>query len=292
MSVLLVVNEISGGSGDASTEDLSEALADLSEVEVWSCEDRSEFADRLRASATGVDHVVVAAGDGTLNLAIEALEDSHDRLIFGVIPMGTGNDLARTLGVPLDPIEAAKAICSGVERTVDVGAVVHDYRRRLFINACMGGFPVAADQAITEETKERLGPLAFWLGGAKAAADLTRYSVRVDGTEHDDVLAVGIGNGRTAGGGIEVFPEAKTDDGLLDICVMGAAGIFETLKLATKVKSGSHADEAHVTYMRASAVEIRAEPSLEFNVDGEVEGIATPLRFEIGGKVRFLVPAG
>lgn len=288
MSALLVVNDVSGGAGDVSPEELADALSELTKIEVWSCEERSEFADRLRASAASVEHVVVAAGDGTLNLAVDALHEMRDAITFGVIPMGTGNDLARSLGLPLDPLEAARSIAAGTTREIDTGVLTSGNKRRVFVNACMGGFPVAVDEAITEEVKERLGPVAFWWGGARAAVDLDRYSVEIDGEMHDDVVALGVGNGRTAGGGIEVFPEAELDDGSLDLCIMRAEGLWDAARLAAKVRTGSHADEPYVVYRKVRSVNISATPELEFNIDGEVEGAVTPVAFEVGPAVRFL----
>ena len=99
----------------------------------------------------------------------------HDRLVFAVVPMGTGNDFAHTLGLPEDPIEAAGAVAAGAPQVMDVGRACSEDVDRLFVNACMGGFPVEADKAIDEKVKKQVGPLAFWMGGAKAAIGLTRY---------------------------------------------------------------------------------------------------------------------
>ncbi|MFP5297918.1 MAG: diacylglycerol/lipid kinase family protein [Actinomycetota bacterium] len=291
MSILFVCNPISGGSDEADRSELVAALAPLGRVVVHEPGDRASFADDLRSAARDVSRVVVGAGDGTLDLTVAALIERTDEIVFGVLPMGTGNDFTRTLGLPADPLEAAHAIAQGNELVVDTGRVLIEGETRPFINACMGGFPVAVDEAISERQKKSLGPVAFWLGGLKAATDLDRYRVIVNGVAHDDVVAIGIGNGRTAGGGIEVFPHADPSDGHLDICVMRADGLIEAAKLAAKVRSGDHTDEPFVSYDRAVSVEVAATPSLGFNVDGEVDGIATPARFEVGPKARFLVPA-
>lgn len=291
MSILFVCNPISGRSDKADRNELTAALAPLGRVVVHECADRSGFAEGLQDAAHDATHVIVAAGDGTLNLTLAALIDRVDELVFGVLPMGTGNDLARTIGLPEDPVAAARTIADGEAREIDTGRIVTDAGERPFINACMGGFPVAVDEAISEEEKERLGPLAFWWGGLKAATDLDRYTVTMGDAEHGDVIAVGVGNGRTAGGGIEVFPEADLADGLLDVCLMRAEGLLQAAKLAAKVRSGDHIGESFVAYSQVTSVEIEATPSLGFNVDGEVDGLITPARFEAGPKARFLFPA-
>jgi hypothetical protein len=103
----------------------------------------------------------------------------------------------------------------------------------------MGGFPVQVNEAIEGDVKERYGPLAFWVGGAKAAADLTRWRLTVDGEEFADVVAAGVGNGRTAGGGIEVWPEADPGDGVLDLCVLPAAGVGAAPPAAARTETST-----------------------------------------------------
>lgn len=247
--------------------------------------------EKLVAQAEGFDAVVVAGGDGSLHHALNALSVRVGEITWGLVPMGTGNDLARTLGLPEDPLEAAAAIATGATRSLDLGRVVGASGERLFINACMGGFSVRADEAVGEQEKERLGPLAFWWGGIKAATDIERTLVTVNGVEVDDCIAVGVGNGRTCGGGIEVWPEASPSDGVLDVAVLPAASTVDALRLALKVRKGLHREIDEVVYQRGSEIVIESADPVPFNVDGEVLGFATPLRFEIAGSIEMMVPA-
>jgi diacylglycerol kinase (ATP) len=204
--------------------------------------------------------------------------------------MGTGNDFARTLELPRDPLEAAKALLSASPHELDLGRASGGGVERLFLNACMGGFPVQVDEATDEKVKKRLGPLAFWIGGAKALADLTPSTVTINGRELEGCVAAGVGNGRTCGGGMKVWPSARPDDRELDACGLAVRNPAQGALLATRVKAGKHEDLDGVLTDRAAAIDIACDPAFEFNVDGELVGLTSPARFELVGRVRVLVP--
>jgi diacylglycerol kinase (ATP) len=177
----------------------------------------------------------------------------------------------------MDPREAAEVIRTGTTRSIDVGVAEGPGVRRLFVNACMGGFPVEVNEAIDEDTKKRLGPFAFWWGAAKTVADLPRTEVEVNGTHVDDCVAVGVGNGRTCGGGMEVWPAADPSDGFLEAAALSASSIVEAIKLGAEVKRGEHAG----TIARGKSIQILSDPPIEINVDGELVGLMTPARFTL-----------
>jgi len=230
--------------------------------------------------------VVVAGGDGTMNRVVNALEARLDNVVFGLVPMGTGNDLARTLELPLEPVDAAKRVALGGVRAIDYGRATGGGVSRLFANACIGGFPVAVNEAIDEDSKRQLGPTAFWLGGAKAAAELERSTVRINGIEVADCVAAGVGNGKTAGGGIELWPSAAPDDGALNGCALPARNHAAALKLAALVKGGGHERLEGVVTEVGPTIHIDSDPPIEINVDGELVGLTTPATFEVAGRLR------
>jgi diacylglycerol kinase (ATP) len=289
MRVLVVFNQKSGSAEDAPREAILEALSSLGQASAIE-PGKEEFAAAVDAAAAEADLVVAAGGDGTVNRTVNAIRDHLDRVAFALVPLGTGNDFARTLGVPDDPEEAARGIADWREREVDVCEARGAGVRQLFVNACIGGFPVEVDEHVNETIKKMLGPLAYVAAGAQAAAGLSRSTVTMNGRRVEDCVAAGVGNGRTCGGGVRVWPEADPGDGALDGCAMSARGLIETVKLAATVRGGSHVDLDGVVTDRAAEITIEAEPEIEFNVDGELLGLTSPATFRVVGKLRVRVP--
>lgn len=290
MKILLVTNPVSGGASKHDRDQIVGALHRLGEVSVVEPASADEFPAEVQAAARGVELVASAGGDGTFNLTVNALHDRLDDLRFALLPMGTGNDLARTLDLGTDPVEAARLLAQGEIRTLDIGFASGSGAERFFVNACMGGFPVQVDEALDEDEKERLGAAAFIWGGAKALAELERSTVTLDGTQVPDCVAAGVGNGRSAGGGIEIWPDADPGDGSLDGCALAASGPPALVKLGAALKLGDHRKIDGVKTTAGPSISIDADPQIEVNVDGELVGLKTPATFEIAAQAQLLVP--
>jgi YegS/Rv2252/BmrU family lipid kinase len=273
--VALVSNAESGSSDEQTLEEVKSILGELGEVSDVTPSSSETFDEETRRGTEGADLIVVAGGDGTLNFVINALGDRLGE------SMGTGNDFARALNVPLDPVEGARHLLDAGERSIDVGRATAEGVDRLFLNACIGGFPVDVDEAVDPGLKKKIGPVAFWIGGLKAFTDMTRATVTVNGEEITDCIAVGVGNGQTCGGGVRVWPQADPGDGLLDACAMPAPTNPAALKLAAKVKAGTHTDLPEVKTTRAPRITITSDPTIEFNLDGELVNLESPATFEL-----------
>ncbi len=280
MRVVLLTNPISGKADHEQVRGVEQVLAERAEVARFE-PSSSEDLDELREVARSAQLLVVAGGDGTLNRAVNAVGEQASEVVWGLVPMGTGNDLARTLGLPTDPVEAATVARDGRIRTIDVCKASGAGAERLFVNGCVGGFPVEVDEAVDADAKRRLGPLAFWIGGIKASARIQRFTASIDGEQRADCLAAGVGNGTTCGGGIRMWPDARPDDGLLDACALGAPGPAAAVALAARVRSGTHQEMKEVLTYRERAITISADPEIEFNVDGELVGLKSPAKFEV-----------
>ena len=273
---LLVVNPSSGRErGAESAGELAAALrrafGDV-DVVLTGGDGDAERAGR-EYSAGGGRRLFVAGGDGTVNEALNGVAASGalGDVTFGIFPMGTGNDFAAALGIPLEIPDALEVLLAGRELRVDVGVV----NGRHFLNTSGGGFIAEVSVAVTPQLKTIAGRMAYLIGGAQA---LMEYEpVRATVTAEPGAFRMGLGiytfavcNSRLIGGGRLIAPEAIIDDGLLDLCLIEAMGSVEFLNLARKVADGEHVEDPRVRYLQASSISIEFDRETKVNTDGEV----------------------
>jgi diacylglycerol kinase (ATP) len=241
----------------------------------------------------GFDLVVAAGGDGTLNEVVNGIGENLGDARLGLIPLGTGNDFARTIGVP-DDIEAAiDLIVIGETRAVDLVRVTSD-EVRYFVNVSAGGFSGLVNEKLTPEMKKTWGPLAYLRGAAAALSELRAYrtTLALDNSESLtlDLYNVVVANGRYVAGGTLIAPEASIDDGLLDIVLIPQRSAPELALLAAQVALGTHLASEAIVFRRAAQLTVNSKPGMWFNVDGELVG-NEPARFEILPRaLRFIAP--
>jgi diacylglycerol kinase family enzyme len=272
---LLVVSNRSAGTADeetvaAAVRVLRDGGADVRETTTGEPSDlRSVLADLDGRTP------VLVGGDGSLHLAVATLRElghlGPDRPL-GLVPLGTGNDLARTVGIPLDPAEAARALLTATPRALDL--VVDDVGGVVVNAVHLGIGAEAAEQA--GAWKERLGPAAYAVGSAVAGVRAPGWTVRVvaDGTvlhEGEPVLMVGVANGRTIGGGAPLAPDASPGDGWLDVVVATSTGPLARLGFGVAMRDGEHVEREDVHAVRARSVSVSGEP-FPVNADGELDG--------------------
>jgi diacylglycerol kinase (ATP) len=227
-----------------------------------------------RAVRDGCTHLFVGGGDGTLNEALNGValvEGALDTVTFGVIPLGTGNDFATALGIPVELDEALTVLVEAHVRAVDLGTV----NGRLFANISGGGFFAEVSGSVTPQMKTVAGRLAYLIGGTQVLLDFTpiRASIDADGgrTAFDTSLyAFAVCNSRTFGGGNLIAPHAIVDDGWLDVCVIDAMSTLEFVTLLRAVSRGTHVDDPRVRYLRAASLTLTFDEPVSINTDGEV----------------------
>ena len=269
MEYLVVASGRAGLAGEEKLEAVAGVLTGRGPTELvrtGGVEDLDRALDRLDGRV-----LVVAGGDGTLHMGVQRLWDRGELsdTTMGLVPLGTGNDFARSLGLPLHPLEAATAAAINEPRRLDL---LVDDGGGVVVNMAHAGLGAeAAEDA--KALKGRLGPLAYPVGALIAAARDRGWEleVSVDGEAVGGAaeLMVGVGNGRTIGGGTPLCPEAAVDDGLLDVVVVNATGPTAKLSFAAALRKGEHLGRDDVHHARGREVRITGDP-VRHNVDGEV----------------------
>lgn len=226
--------------------------------------DAATFA-RQEADA-GARVVVAAGGDGTVNEVLNGLT-GHDTPM-GIIPLGTANDFARQVGIPLDASHAMDLIVSRPPVRLDTASL----NGRRFLNVSSGGIAAEATAETSTAAKAALGPLAYALTGLRKLVRLEPLPLRLEGPGLDrnaEVVVFFVGNQSEAGGGMPVTPHASPRDGLLDICVVEAQSRTDLARLALLFGRGEHVGESGVLYLRLPWIRIRSDTPVQVNVDGE-----------------------
>lgn len=225
------------------------------------------------AAANGSDMLVAAGGDGTINAVVNGLVSGRGGTRLGLLPMGSGNDLCRTLGIPLDPLEAAVVLDHGRTSRIDLVEVRTPEARRWCVNMATGGNSSRIDDCLTEELKRRWGPLCYFRGALTVVPDLTEFdvSLRLDSRRPERFQAANVilGNCRTAAGGLEVAPRANPEDGRIDVIVISGQSAFDVVALTARLLAGDYLDSEQVTYRQAQRVEIESDPPFSFSIDGD-----------------------
>jgi YegS/Rv2252/BmrU family lipid kinase len=254
--------------------------------------DATKFA---RDAAQGHNDAVFAVGgDGTLNEVLNGILDSNTAL--GVLPYGTANVWAKEMGLPLGDMAAAAQLQIGGEPVrIDVGeAVGESFGPRAFVLSCGIGFDayITAEVEPQRALKRRLGAAMFWMVGTWAAFTYRgrHAQVEVDGKKRRVRLLLALAsNAQLYGGVVRIAPDARVDDGLLDLAVFRGTGVWRTAWHLIRVFLGWHLRAPDVDHYRAREIAIRG-PKLPVHVDAEPVGV-TPVRISVRPKaLRVLVP--
>ncbi len=274
MHVHLIVNPAAGTAGDRGPlESLRLGWrAAGHQVEVRETAGRAD-AERMarEAALAGAGMVVSAGGDGTLNEVINgvaSVDGALSRCAIGLLPAGTGNDFARALGIE-EPEQAVAALLAGHTRQVDLVAL----NTRVFLNASAGGFTAETSANVTSDLKQAVGPLAYVIGGARAVVEYEPVRVRVEAEGRvieTDLQLFAVCNGPYIGGGHQLAPTARPDDGVMEVCLVRATSTLDFLALLPRLSSGDHVDDEDVAYFRTREATLTFARSIRVNTDGEV----------------------
>lgn len=256
---------------------------------VQQCRDL-EHARALAREAAAGDEVAVAFGGDGLAAAVAAGLCGHGG-VLGVIPGGRGNDFARSLSLPTDPVAACAALAGGHTLALDLGVCAGANEERTFLGIATCGFDSEANR-IANATTLPLGKLVYAYGALRALASWRplQFSLRLDGRPLElSGYTVAVANAPYHGGGMRVAPQARLDDGLLDVVMIGEVSKPAFVAQLPRVFRGTHLRGARVSIVRAAEVEIRASRPTVMYADGEPL-TALPVRLRVRpGALRVLV---
>lgn len=281
-NVLLIVNpQAQSGRARRATSQISQLLQDVTNVSCGHyCEviettyplDAVIIAHELGES---FDTVFALGGDGLVHEVVNGLMqiEQDKRPTLGVFPAGQGNDFARSLGLPLDPLRVLDALAGLHKKTIDIGKVNDTY----FAETLSFG----VDAAIALETMERrrktkkTGTILYIESGfnqIKNHLDALTAQVTIDGADHPGLsfYTFAIQNGRTYGGGFDICPQARLDDGLFNICyATPPLSKFEAVRVFMKAKDGKHVDDDHIHFLEGKDIKVVFDRIVPAQVDGE-----------------------
>lgn len=230
-----------------------------------------EFGDAERyineALDYGATQIIAGGGDGTINEVASAIAGikNHDKPTLGILPLGTANDFASACQIPMEPKLALKLALTCSATPIDIG-VVND--KNYFINMATGGFGTKVTLETPNKLKETLGGLSYLLSGIVQAGTLKHDSCTITADDFSwsgNALMIGIGNGKQAGGGYPLCPDAHINDGLLQLTILMSN---ESLSgLLTSLLDGKDSD--HVIEKRLTQLNITSHQEMILNLDGE-----------------------
>lgn len=260
------------------------------------------IAKTARACSEGADLVISVGGDGTHNEAVNGLMSIEGkRPEWAILSLGTGGDLRKTVGWPLDPEAALEGISQGNSRAVDVGRLEYvDFQgkpgTRYFGNITSVGVGGLVDQMVNRTTKILGGKASFFMGTVRGSLAYSNQPVRIlaDGNlvYEGKIYSAAVCNGRFFGGGMMIAPQASLSDGLFDLVIMEDLSFLRTLAMAPRIYKGTHIGQNGVSYHRCREVEVQTDSDQVFiDLDGEVLG-RMPGRFVLEPEaIKMRVPA-
>ncbi len=247
-----------------------------------------QFRESIHRYADSVDLVIVGGGDGTLNAIVDILVEKQ--LPLGILPLGTANDLARTLAIPSSLPEACRIIAQGYTKSIDLGWVNDKY----FFNVASLGLSVKITQKLSRGAKRRWGILAYGLTALQVISSIRPFRAQIIAEGQSvsvKTLQIAIGNGRYYGGGMAVAADATIDDQRLDLYSLELKHWWQIFPLLWKLPQGQHGLFPWVRTIETQALEIYTRKPHLINTDGELTA-ATPASFRvIPQALRVFVPA-
>ncbi len=236
-----------------------------------------EIPEVIRQHQDKVDLVIIGGGDGTMNTAVDALVDTQ--LPLGILPMGTANDLARTLKIPLSIQAACQTIAAGKRHYIDLGWV----NGKHYFNVASMGLSVNITRRLNKQVKRRWGVLAYVIAaiGVLVRSRHFRAEIRCNGQSIQvKTVQIAVGNGLYYGGGMAIASDAAIDDQRLDLYSLGINHWWEMFTLLPALRQGRLGNISKVLTLEGTEMEVLTQKPISINTDGEIT-TKTPAHFRV-----------
>lgn len=237
-------------------------------------------ASTIEAIERGVDLIIAAGGDGTLNEVINGMASMPNRPPLGILPVGTTNDFARAMNIPRSWNEACDIIIENYRTPIDLGLAGDRY----FINIAGGGSLTELTYEVPIKLKTMIGQLAYYVKGLEKMTRLrpSHLRIRADGVEefNEEFMLFLITNSNSIGGFDKLAPDASIDDGLFDVLLVKKCNLAEFIRVASLALRGEHMSDPHVVHFRTDQLEVTSPELVQLNLDGELGG-ALPCSFSV-----------
>ncbi|MDR5898127.1 lipid kinase YegS [Halomonas vilamensis] len=264
---------------DAVTKQRQAGMA-LTVLVTWEAGDAADFAER--AAIDGFTHVIAGGGDGTVNEVVNGMmrRPKAKRPVLGIVPLGSANDFATSIGVPVAPNAALKAVCKWKGQCVDVVRISTaganaQYDEQYYINMTTGGFGAEITSSTPKRLKRLFGGGAYSVMGALKAWRHSSYHGTLDwgeGEQQASLLLLALGNARQAGGGQVLAPKAKLNDGYIDVLLVKDFSSIRALSQLLEELRQFPREGQFVRYFTATQVRVTTrsgDPAWPLTLDGE-----------------------
>ncbi|MBX9740362.1 MAG: lipid kinase [Beijerinckiaceae bacterium] len=265
--VLLLVNSKSRRGEESRAQVVQSLSARGFSIVLPSAQEMEDCSALIRRRAQEVDLILVGGGDGSLNAAAPGLLDVQRP--FGILPLGTANDLARTLGIPPTIEQALEVIVGGHTRWIDVG-MVND---KPFFNVASLGISAQLAMSLTSQDKKRFGQLGYALAGLRVLLNARPFSALIIGPRTSARVKsyqIAVGNGLYYGGGMAVAEHASIDDHQLHLYSLEIKEVWKLALMARAFRAGRHGAFQEVRVEDGRRFEVRTRKPKPINADGEI----------------------
>lgn len=269
--ILFIVNPVAGGGRAKELVPLIKEIMDKHKKDyvITLTTKPKEAIELVERNANIYDTIVAVGGDGTVNEVARGLINVGKGTL-GIVPGGTGNDMAKSLNIDMDPREALELLCNGTIKPIDIGKI----NGHKFLNIASVGFDAEVVFNNVNIKKKIKSGISYAISVVYTLINFKnkKVEIEIDGkTIKDNIILMAVGNGKYYGGGMKILPMAKVDDGFFHICIVSKARKTKLLFLFPTIFKGNHIKyNKYVQIYKSKNIKVKSEEKIMLNIDGEI----------------------